>query len=59
MSSLGDWLGFLAILILASRLGSGAPGASVGLVMAARIVPGFFLSAGAGVLDRPDGTASR
>jgi dTMP kinase len=55
LSSLGDWLGFLAILILASRLGSGAPGASVGLVMAARIVPGFFLSAGAGVLiDRMD-----
>jgi dTMP kinase len=55
LSSLGDWLGFLAILILASRLGAGAPGASVGLVMAARIVPGFFLSAGAGVLiDRMD-----
>ena len=55
ISSLGDWLGFLAILILASRLGASAPGASVGLVMAARIVPGFFLSAGAGVLiDRLD-----
>jgi dTMP kinase len=55
LSSLGDWLGFLAILILANRLGSGAPGASVGLVMAARIVPGFFRSAGAGVLiDRMD-----
>jgi dTMP kinase len=55
LSSLGDWLGFLAILILANRLGSGAPGASVGLVVAARIVPGFFVSAGAGVLiDRMD-----
>jgi dTMP kinase len=55
VSSLGDWLGFLAILVLANRLGAGAPGASVGLVMAARIVPGFFLSAGAGVLiDRMD-----
>jgi dTMP kinase len=55
ISSLGDWLGFLAILILANRLGASAPGASVGLVMAARIVPGFFLSAGAGVLiDRMD-----
>jgi dTMP kinase len=55
ISSLGDWLGFLAILILASRLGASAPGASVGLVMAARIVPGFFFSAGAGVLiDRMD-----
>ncbi|HLM65398.1 MAG TPA: MFS transporter [Acidimicrobiales bacterium] len=55
VSSLGDWLGFLAILILASRLGASAPGASVGLVMAARIIPGFFLSAGAGVIvDRLD-----
>jgi dTMP kinase len=55
VSSLGDWLGFLAILTLAGRLGASAPGASVGLVMAARIIPGFFLSAGAGVLvDRLD-----
>jgi dTMP kinase len=55
VSSLGDWLGFLAILVLASRVGTSAPGASVGLVMAARIIPGFFLSAGAGVLiDRMD-----
>jgi dTMP kinase len=55
VSSIGDWLGFLAILILAGRLGAGAPGASIGLVMAARIIPGFFLSAGAGVLiDRMD-----
>jgi hypothetical protein len=42
LSSLGDWLGFLAILILASRLGSGAPGASVGLVMAARIFSALY-----------------
>jgi dTMP kinase len=55
VSSLGDWLGFFAILILASRLGASAPGASIGLVMAARIIPGFFLSAGAGVVvDRMD-----
>ena len=55
VSSLGDWLGFLAILTLAGRLGASAPGASVGLVMAARIIPGFFLSAGAGVVvDRLD-----
>lgn len=55
VSSLGDWLGFLAILTLAGRLGASAPGASIGLVMAARIIPGFFLSAGAGVLiDRMD-----
>jgi hypothetical protein len=59
LSSLGDWLGFLAIVILAN-LGAGAPGASVGLVMAARIVPCFFLSAGAGVLiDRMDRSRER
>lgn len=55
LSSLGDWLGFLAIVILAADVGAAAAGASVGVVMAARIVPGFFFSAGAGVLiDRMD-----
>jgi dTMP kinase len=55
ITSLGDWLGFLAIVILADRIGAGSGGASVGVVMAARIVPGFFFSAGAGVLiDRMD-----
>jgi MFS family permease len=57
ITSLGDWLGFLAILTLAVRIGAdaGNPGTSVGLVVAARIVPGFFFSAAAGVLvDRMD-----
>jgi dTMP kinase len=55
ISSLGDWLGFLAITILAARVGGESSGAAVGLVMAARIVPGFFLSPVAGVLvDRLD-----
>jgi dTMP kinase len=55
VSALGDWLGFLAVVVLASRIGSGSPGTSVGLVMAARIIPGFLFSAGAGVLvDRWD-----
>jgi dTMP kinase len=55
ITSLGDWLGFLAILALASRVGGGSAGTSVGLVVAARIVPGFFFSAAAGVLiDRMD-----
>jgi dTMP kinase len=49
-SSLGDWLGFLAITILAARVGGSSGGAAVGLVMAARIVPGFFLAPVAGVL---------
>jgi dTMP kinase len=55
ITSLGDWLGFLAIVVLASRVGGGTGGAAVGVVMAARIVPGFFFAAGAGVLiDRMD-----
>lgn len=55
ITSLGDWLGFLAIVILAADIGAGSGGASVGVVMAARIIPGFFLAAGAGVLiDRMD-----
>jgi dTMP kinase len=54
-SSFGDWLGFLAIVILATTISTKAPGASVGLVMAARIVPGFFFGTAAGVLiDRMD-----
>lgn len=55
ITSLGDWLGFLAIVTLADRIGAGSGGASVGIVMAARIAPGFFFAAGAGVLiDRMD-----
>src|SRR5437764_7458960 len=55
VSSLGDWLGFLAITILAANVGGGAGGAAVGLVMSARIIPGFFLSPVAGVMiDRWD-----
>lgn len=55
VSALGDWLGFLAVVVLAARVGAGSPGASVGLVMAARIVPGLLFSAGAGVVvDRFD-----
>jgi dTMP kinase len=55
VSALGDWLGFLAIVVLASRVGSDSPGAAIGLVMSARIIPGFLFSAGAGVLvDRWD-----
>jgi dTMP kinase len=57
IASMGDWLGFLAILTLAGRIGiaSGQPGTSIGVVMAARIVPGLFFSGPAGVLaDRMD-----
>ena len=55
VSALGDWLGFLAITILAATVGGGAGGAAVGLVMSARIIPGFFLAPVAGVMiDRWD-----
>ncbi len=55
VSSLGDWLGFLAITVTAVRIGEGNEGAAVGLVMTARIVPGLFLGPLAGVLvDRWD-----
>ncbi|HEV7757980.1 MAG TPA: MFS transporter [Acidimicrobiales bacterium] len=57
IASMGDWLGFLAILTLAGRIGiaSGQPGTSIGVVMAARIIPGLFFSGPAGVLvDRMD-----
>ena len=61
VSALGDWLGFLAITVLAASLGSSGGnggaggGAAVGLVMSARIIPGFFLAPVAGVMiDRWD-----
>ena len=55
VSATGDWLGLLAIAILAIRLGSGNEGAALSLVLAARIVPGFFFGPVAGVLvDRWD-----
>ena len=49
VSATGDWLGLLAIAILAIRLGSGNEGAALSLVLAARIVPGFFFGPVAGV----------
>jgi dTMP kinase len=55
VSATGDWLGFLAIAALATRVGAGSAEASVGVVMAARIVPGFFLGPASGVIaDRFD-----
>ena len=54
VSSLGDWIGLVAIVALAARV-SGGSEAAVGLVMAARMVPGFFLAPVGGVLvDRWD-----
>jgi dTMP kinase len=55
-SSLGDWIGFVAITAYAARIAGGAsPETAVGLVLSARLVPGFFLAPAAGVLvDRWD-----
>ena len=55
-SSLGDWIGFVAITALASRIAGGSsPEAAVGVVLSARLIPGFFLAPVAGVLvDRFD-----
>ncbi len=55
VASLGDWLGFSAIIVLATRIGGGGGAAAVSLVMAARIIPGFFFGPVAGVfVDRLD-----
>ena len=55
VTSTGDWLGFLAISVVATRLWSGSPEAAIGVVLAARLVPGIFFSQIAGVLaDRWD-----
>ena len=55
VSSLGDWIGLVAILALAARIGRSSPEASIGVVMSARMIPGFFLGSVGGVLvDRWD-----
>jgi len=55
VSSLGDWIGLVAVLSLAARVGGSSPEAAVGIVMSARLIPGFFLGPVGGVLvDRWD-----
>lgn len=55
VSATGDWLGLIAITALAASLGSGSEGVAIGLVLAARVGPGFFLAPIAGVFaDRLD-----
>ena len=52
VSSLGDWIGVIAIALLAGRIG-GPTG--IGVVMTARVLPGFFVGPLAGVIaDRWD-----
>ena len=54
LSSLGDWVGFFAILAIATRI-SGGSAAAVSLVVGVRMVPGFFLATVGGVIvDRFD-----
>jgi dTMP kinase len=54
VSSLGDWLGLVAVISIAARVG-GSNDAAIGVVMSARIIPGFFLASVGGVLvDRWD-----
>jgi len=49
-SSLGDWIGFVAITAIAARVGGSSPEAAIGIVLSARLIPGFFLAPVAGVL---------
>lgn len=54
LSSTGDWVGFFAIIAIAADL-SGGSAAAISLVVAARMIPGFFLATIGGVIvDRFD-----
>lgn len=53
VSAFGDWIGFLAIIEVARRIGGDQPGSAIALVMTARVLPGFFLaSVGGLIVDR-------
>jgi dTMP kinase len=55
ISSFGDWVGFLAVVSLAQAAGKSNADVAVGVVLSARLIPGFFFGAFAtGVLDRWD-----
>lgn len=55
VSSFGDWLGFLAVAALAARVGRSNADVAVGVVVSARLLPGFFFGAFAtAVIDRWD-----
>lgn len=55
VASLGDWCGFFAIAFLAGEVSTGSQAGAIGLVMTARILPGFFLAPLGGVIvDRFD-----
>ena len=53
VSSFGDWIGLLATIEVARRIGGDQPGSAIALVVTARVLPGFFLaSAGGIIVDR-------
>lgn len=53
VSSFGDWIGFLAVIEVARRIGGDQPGSAIALVVTVRVLPGFFLaSAGGIIVDR-------
>jgi dTMP kinase len=55
VSSLGDWIGFLAVVGLVTRIGGGQAGFAVSGVMLARLLPSIVFGPFAGVLvDRFD-----
>jgi dTMP kinase len=55
ISSFGDWVGFLAVVSLAAATSKSNPDVAVGVVLSARLIPGFFFGAFAtSVLDRWD-----
>ena len=55
VSSLGDWVGFVAVAALVTRLGGNNAGYAVAGVMAARLAPSILFGPFAGVLvDRID-----
>jgi len=55
VSSLGDWIGFLAVIGLAAHVDQSNKDVAVGIVLSARLIPGFFFGAFASaLLDRWD-----
>jgi dTMP kinase len=55
VSSLGDWIGFVAVVALVARIGGGSAGFAVSGVMLARLLPSLVFGPFAGVLvDRFD-----
>ena len=55
VSALGDWIGLVAVISITARVGGSSPEVAIALVMAGRMIPGFFLASVGGVLvDRLD-----